>query len=42
VARTRDGRLSTLIKLLRTKLRVSAKLLASTSTDHSTSDQDFQ
>jgi hypothetical protein len=36
----KDGELSILIKLIRLKLRDSMKNLDSTSTDHSTSDQD--
>jgi hypothetical protein len=38
---TRDGRLSILIRMIRTELRASTRSLVSISTDHSTSDQDF-
>ena len=39
---TRDGRLSTLTKLKQLELRASTRNSVSTSTDHSTSDQECQ
>jgi len=41
IKRTKDGRLSILIKQKRQQLRVSTKTLVSTSTDHSTSSLSF-